>query len=454
MIRPSLVGLALACTACSKQDPSPQGGRASSEPPTAGEAPAVSVTTPSADAGATDAEAEADRALNVLLIVVDSLRADVLLGDDAKEIAPWMTSFAKRSVDYTRAYSISSSTARSMPGLLAGKYPSAMIRSGHFFTHWFPENVFLTERLEDAGHATLAAHAHAYFFPASGMNQGFTDYQVLPGTFMNNTTAENITSERLTNLTMKMLQKKANVDQSDGRRFFAYVHYMDPHSPYQPHDATLGRGHQPKDYYHEEIHFTDRWVGRLVDWCLEQPWGKQTAIVLTSDHGESFGEKGHLKHGYELWEELIRVPLIVFAPGIKPRRIDVPRSHIDLAPTILSLMGLDVDPPLRGKSLVPELRGKKPEPRPIVADLPRDNLQDRRRAIIVDGYKLLAIGDEKKWRLYHVAEDPREKKNLTGDRTIFNKMKRKYEAISATIALKPVRGSKPDLRNAPPGRRW
>ena len=109
--------------------------------------------------------ADSTRPLHVLLIIVDSLRADMPWMGYDRPIAPWLTAFAQRSVTYTRAYSISSSTARSVGPLLVGRYPSEMERNGLFFSRWYPSNEFVSERLSAAGHHTAALLTHTYFTP-------------------------------------------------------------------------------------------------------------------------------------------------------------------------------------------------------------------------------------------------------------------------------------------------
>ncbi len=394
------------------------------------------------------------RPLNVVLIIIDSMRWDMPWNGYRRDIAPWLTRYEKRVVSYTRAYAISCTTARSVAPLLVGKYPSEMPRNGYFFTQWYPENLFLGERLKAVGDRALGVGAHAYFFPASGLAQGFDDLYVLPGTVMNNPDEKNVTGERMTEAAKKLLSRPANVDQSGGKRFFAYLHYMDPHAPYVAHEDEPLWGHQPRDRYDQEIRYSDEQVGAFIRWAKRRPWGPNTAFIITADHGESFGEHGHLKHGYEVWEELVRVPLLIDVPGAKPRRIDTPRSHIDLAPTILELMGVPEQPALRGTSLKPELLGAEPKARPVVVELTRDNLQDRRRALIDGRYKLIATGDDEKWLLFDVVADPRERKDLTADRDLFKRMKRRYAEVSETIPLVEVRGEEPPLKDAPEGRRW
>ena len=426
-------------------------------------APAGAASTPKAPkpvasaAKAPDAAAarpKPKRPYNVLLIMIDSLRADMPWSGYERDIAPWLTKFEKRCVNYTRAYSISSYTAKSVGPTLVGAYPSEMKRDGYFFTKYHEDNVFISERAQDAGHRALAGHAHGYFMPALGNNQGFDDYRLTKGG-VDLKAVKSITSEKLTNLAFEMLKDPKNVSQEGGKRFFAYFHYLDPHHTYEFHKGHPDFGRKARDLYDNEVHYTDSWVGKLVDWALEQPWGKDTAVIITSDHGEGFGEHNHFRHAYEVWEVLVRVPWFFYVPGAEGKRIDARRGHIDLAPTVADLMGLSMTPPFRGKSLVPEIFGdEKPKDRRVVVDLPRSDLMDRRRAVIADGYKIIAFGDERSFKLYHLDKDPNEEKDLVKeDPKAFEKMKAIYFEESKKIPNTPVIGGAP-LKGAPAGQRW
>lgn len=427
-------------------DPSAEAGRVSQGPPGSSRSAAA--------ASASKAPALAPpRPLNVILILVDSMRWDMPWAGYPRDITPRLSELEKSSVSYSRGYSVSSTTARSVAALLASDYPSAMVRNGYFFTRWYPENLFLAEILAEKQSHSFGAHAHAYFFPQSGLNQGVTDHQLLSGTFLKNTSEKNVTSERLVELAKTQITTAREAARKSGAPYFGYVHFMDPHSPYVPHkSATFGS--KPRDLYDAEIKHTDRFVGELIDWLDGSGAKQDTAIIVSADHGECFGEHGHLKHGYELWEELIRVPLLIRIPDGNARRIAEPRSHIDLAPTILELMGYPAAKHMRGKSLVPELRGAKAKRRVVVADLTRDNLQDRRRAVIDGDLKLLVAGDDKAFWLFNVAEDPYERRDLVADKAEFERMKRLYFQESARIPNTEIRGDLVPLRNAPEGRRW
>jgi arylsulfatase A-like enzyme len=394
---------------------------------------------------------EPRRPYNVLFLMIDSLRADMPWAGYPRDIAPWLTELAKRSTLYPRAYSMSSYTAKSVVPTLAGQYPSEMKRDGMFFTRWSEDNVLLTERAQTLGIRTLSGQGHGYFMPPYGVNQGFDDFRLLKGTFLDNTGVQDVNSDRLNELAKQMLSDPANT--GGDKPFVAYFHFLDPHYRYVRHKDHPDYGKRRRDLYDNEVHFTDHWVGDLVDWALAQPWGKNLAVIITADHGEGFGERGHYRHAYEVWESLVRVPLFIHVPGAKARRIEEPRGAIALAPTIADLLGMPVDV-YRGKSLVPEVFGAKAEPEPVLVDLPRCDLMDKRRALVVGDYKLVVFGDDDKYMLFDVKNDFTEKQNLAKSQPEkLAEMQALYAKLTQEIVTLPVTGGA-TLKGAPPGQRY
>lgn len=442
--------LALGCSK-NENDPPRPSASASAAPAAL---PSASVAT--ADAAPAPEKSQPKRPYNVVLIMIDSMRADMPWAGYPRDIAPWLTKFQKEHcVSYPSGYSISSYTAKSVAPALVGKYPSEMPRDGYFFTKWPDDNLFVSERAQQAGHRTLAGHAHGYFMPLLGNNQGFDDYRLIPGS-VDLKAVTSVTSDKLTKLAKEMLSEPENTKLDGDKRFFAYFHYLDPHHTYEKHPGHPDYGNKPRDLYDNEIHWTDHWVGQLVDWARQQPWAEQTAFIITADHGEGFGEHGHFRHSYELWESLVRVPLMVCIPGVAPRTIEVRRGHVDLAPTIADLMGVKADPPFRGQSLLPEVFGQTPaKPRHIVVDLPRSDLMDRRRGVISeDGYKIIAFGNDNRFELYNLEKDPAEEHELSEkEPDELEAMKKLYERISKQIPNVEVTGGA-ELKGAPKGQRW
>jgi choline-sulfatase len=291
------------------------------------------------------------------------------------------------------------------------------------------------ELLSAAGVRTLAGHAHMYLDKGRGFDQGFLDYRLVDGLTFDYNKDPHITSQKLAPLAIRML-----TDAGAGP-FFAWFHFMDPHDVYQPHPEGPSFGKKARDLYDGEVYYTDQWLGKLLDFIEAAPWGKRTAIIVTADHGEAFGEHGLYRHAHELWEELVHVPLFFLVPGAKPRRVETPRSHVDLAPTILELAGVANHGELRGESLVPEIFGADAPPRPVICDLPEDTYNDRRRALIDGGYKLIAFGNDVRYELYDLGADPTERNNLWKQEPERAKaMVARYKQISAGIPKGEVRG--------------
>jgi choline-sulfatase len=345
---------------------------------------------------------------NVLLLTIDSLRADMPWTGYPRAIAPNLTKLAEQSVVYTNAYALSSYTAKSVAGFLSSRYPSTLYRSGYFFATYPKSDLFLAEVLKGHGVATTAWHGHMYFNTA-GLDQGFDTWQLVPGIKFDPETDNAITSQTMTELGMKLFRKP----EVTGKQFFAWAHYMDPHDQYNKHPETSPEfGNKNRDRYDSEVFYTDLWLGKLLTFAREQPWWKDTVLIISADHGEAFGEHGFYKHAFEIWEVLTRVPLLISGPGIKPRRIAERRSHIDLAPTILDVMGFAPEPEFMGKSMLPELEGANADNRePILSELTEDSHNPLRRAFIQGDYKLIVV-DGRKFQLYNLSKDPGESTDL------------------------------------------
>jgi arylsulfatase A-like enzyme len=344
--------------------------------------------------------------MNVLLLTIDSLRADMPWTGYERPIAPNLTHLAERATVYTQAYSVSSYTAKSVGALLAGRYPSSLYRSGWFFTGYSDDNLFFPEIAQKHGVRTIGGHAHLYFGRGKNFDQGFDEWELVPGITFDAQTDNHVTSNKMTDLAIRLL----GVPKNTAKRFFAWFPSLDPHDKYVTHEESPDFGKTTRDRYDSEVFFTDLHVGRLLDWAKKQPFFDNTVVIVSADHGEAFGEHGLFKHAFWLWEVLTRVPLLISGPGVEAQRIDERRSHIDLAPTILDLLGIEEKPDsFVGKSLVPEIFGqKKPDKAElIVLDLPEDSHNPPVRAVISGDYKLIVYGVGRR-ELYDIAKDPGE----------------------------------------------
>ena len=407
------------------------------------EAPPAPVTSPDSAIAAASApgiviDASVPPALpappfNVVLITIDSLRADMPWAGYARPIAPRLTALHARATSYPNAYAISSFTSKSLGGLVSSRYPSELARTGVFFTQYLRSNEMVCEWLADAGVPCVAGMAHGYLAKGyAGFDQGFRDWRLVPGITFDFNTDPYITSDKLTPLAIEMLRDPTLT----ATPFFAWFHFMDPHDKYQPHDAGPHFGTGLRDLYDEEVLFTDGWVGKLVDFIEAQPWGARTVIAVSADHGEAFGEHHEFRHGHELYEELVHVPLFFLVPGrSEGRAIEATRSQIDLFPTIVALLGKSPVASARGLSFAPELLGGVPEPsRDVVCDLPRDDWNERRRSLLHEGLKIIAFGDDARFELYDLRADPAEHADLYWKRRdLADDMLRRYHEASHAI---------------------
>jgi len=378
--------------------------------------------------------------LNVIFVTIDTLRRDAcsLYGYD-KETTPNLDALAKKSVVFDRAYSLASYTGKSVGPMLIGKYPSETPRDGAHFTKYPAPNVFVATRLHDAGIRTIGAASHWYFQWWSGLTQGMDvwDLNAKPseGQGENDTS---VTSKELSDAILRLL---ANPKNTSGR-FFAWFHYFDPHEQYMPHpeapdflNGATGAHAAIRALYDGEVWFTDHQLGRVLDYVASQPWGKRTVIIVTADHGEAFGEHDMSYHAAELWEVLVRVPLVVYVPGIEPHHVTAARSQIDLVPTLLDLFG-EPQPPegqLSGRSMIADLLGKGPyEDRDVYIDMPIGPYTGMRKALIHDDMKLIYFG-AKSYQLYDLANDPGEKNDLAGDEAKLAPMVAAFETERARM---------------------
>jgi choline-sulfatase len=419
----ALCGALLLTLSCKTEPPAPTPAATASVAVSASAGPAASDPPTLASAEAVPAAPATPR--NVLLLTIDSLRADMPWTGYPRAIAPNLTKLADESVVYTNEYALSSYTAKSVAGFLSSRYPSTLYRSGYFFASYPKSDTFLAEVLSAHGIATTGWHGHLYF-RSVGLDQGFDVWQFVPGITFDPQTDTGITSQLMTELGIKLLSKPA----STGKQFFAWAHYMDPHDQYNKHAESPDFGNKNRDRYDSEVFYADLWVGKLLDFARAQPWWKDTVLIVSADHGEAFGEHGFYKHAFEIWDVLTRVPLLVSGPGIKPKRISERRSHLDLAPTILDLMGVGPEKEFMGKSFVPELFGAKPDNRePIICELTEDSHNGPRRAVILGDYKLTVI-KEHKFQLFNLTKDPGEETDLAdSEPAALEAMKKVYTGI-------------------------
>ena len=354
---------------------------------------------------------------NLLMILVDTLRADHLgaYGYE-RPTSPRMDAFAKTAVRFEAAYAQSPHTPRSIPSILTSRLPSTIPFHGpsKSYPKLRDEAVTVGEALKRAGYTTVGVFSHFYWAPKRNVLQGFdiADNEGAKGLKDSN---KDIAAPRIHPRFERHLAKLV----AAGEPWFLLVHYFEPHSTYLRHkgDDDFGKGWMDK--YDSEIHFVDRWVGKTLDSLDASGAAEDTVVLITSDHGEGNKEHGHLWHGQHIYNEVLHVPLMVRAPGVKPSVVAEPVALLDVAPTLLDLAGGAPEPSFQGRSLVGALSGESSGPVPVRAELlPYPHWKEHVTAVIDGQWKLLRHRTKNTWELYDLAADPREQTNLYRKRRV------------------------------------
>jgi arylsulfatase A-like enzyme len=388
--------------------------------------------------------ARVDRDFDMIVITIDTLRIDLgFMGYD-KPVSPNLDKLAAKSTVFERVYSLASYTGKSIGPMMIGKYPSETVRNGAHFNTYGAENVFVAERMKAAGIQTMGAASHWYFKHDFGLSQGMDawDLSAMPAESAGDNDTS-VTSPQLTDAAIALLSKPENTS----KRFFMWLHYFDPHAHYVAHPEapsfqrnTGGANAWMKPLYDGEVWFTDHHIGRLLDFVDAQPWGKDTVVVVTADHGEAFDEHGMNWHGVDLWEPLVRVPLVVYVPGVAPHRVALKRSHVDLVPTLLDLMRVPKPGPseLSGESMIASIvayESSRLEERDVLMDMPAGPQVAQRRALIhgtTPGMKLFHLGGWQ-YSLFDLSRDAAESADLARDKGALDPMIDAYQEKRASL---------------------
>jgi len=349
-------------------------------------------------------------ATDVFLVTVDAMRADRLTAD----VAPTMRALADHGVDFTHAWTQVPHTSFSVATLLTGKHVYALSALG----------------LDAAGHQTLAEvmrrerYKTAAFYPPSVF---FIDHDRLKGLEASSYGFEYVKYEYLPadRRTDQMIQFFADEQPAHA---FVWVHYLEPHEPYEPHPGVT-RGDSTQARYDGEIRFVDGEVARLVEWIrAHRP---RALVIVAADHGEEFGEHGGHYHGTTLYEEQLHVPLtftLLGGDAVDPARVDAPVGLVDVAPTVLALLGIQPSLRMRGQDLSPlfssETARAFPTPGPQFAEI------DRKKAIVDGTEKLICDLETDSCQAFDLARDPKEQHPIT-DGEVVTRLRARLDAWMA-----------------------
>jgi tetratricopeptide (TPR) repeat protein len=350
---------------------------------------------------------------NVLLITIDTLRADALSSYGGPAKTPHLDALAGQGARFTFAHAHAVVTLPSHTSILTGHYP---------YEHGMRDNTGF--RVKD-GTATLATRLKALGFATGAFVGGFPltkRFGLTPGF----DAYDDQMPEMEGTVTVSMPERRGDFVVSRavewiGRqtgRFFGWVHLFDPHSPYEPPEGY--RAQYTAQPYYGEVAWVDHALAPLVDRLSALP--RPTLVIVTADHGESLGDHGELTHGMFAYESTLRVPLIIAEVwGSKPQArsptpargvvIDAAVRHIDIAPTVLDAVGAPVDSSLPGSSLRDVIRAGQAADRPSYFESMTYNLVRGwapLRGVLSGRTKFVDLPIRE---LYDLAADPGETKN-------------------------------------------
>ncbi|WP_434521782.1 sulfatase-like hydrolase/transferase [Halorubrum sp. AS12] len=376
------------------------------------------MTSDSLPPSAADAPDEKGTVSNVVLVTVDSLRADAVSPYDSERHSPVIDGLADGGTVFDRAFATGNWTPFSFPSILASE--PVFARSGDIGVD---ESVTLAETLSDAGVATGGFNAaNGFLTDHWGYPDGFDEFEPFVTSVGSSVYSRYLAAHptveawiQLATSPIRRLGSKLRGDSDDrpfldasrmfdvedaatdfaddaDEPFFLWIHYMDTHTPYVPapryirevSDGIVGT-HQMlhahartslglevgertlrelRTLYQATVRQVDASVGRLLDSLDAAGVRDDTAVLLAGDHGEEFQEHGHLAHYPKLYDELIHVPFVADVPGLDGGRVDGHVGLDDIPPTVADLLGVDPAPEWHGDSLLPALRGEEDAPEP------------------------------------------------------------------------------------------
>ncbi|NIM58634.1 MAG: sulfatase-like hydrolase/transferase [Candidatus Aminicenantes bacterium] len=346
--------------------------------------------------------------LNVLLVTLDTTRADrVGYYGYKKAKTPNLDFLAANGVMFSDAYSQVPLTLPSHCSLLTGTYPLYNQVHNNGFYYLDHSHLTLAEILREEGFKTAAFVSSFTVDSRFGIDQGFDSYD---DTFDANEILKNFRSEKRAEQVFTSFSHW--LDQNFDQNFFCWVHFFDPHVPYDP--PSPFKEEFAERPYDGEIAYMDYYIGRIVDKLKKKNIFDKTFIILAGDHGEAFGEKDEIDHGYFIYEATLRIPLILYFPKRLPSNkvVESRARLIDIAPTVLEMLTIPVVKEIQGVSLLPYIEGRKKESLPsyIETYFPQENYGcSALIGLIAGDWKYIQAP---KPELYNLKLDPQEEKNV------------------------------------------
>lgn len=421
------------------------------EPRVVGEPPALDVAPSRSPASSPrpdelSALRRATAGSSALLVILDAARASHLgCYGYGRRTTPEIDRIAAESVVFERAYTTAPLTRTAMASLWTSRYPDQSLDAvkTRQAPRLPPERLRVAQLLSAQGVRTVAFVANTNADPAVGLDAGFAEYQRL------------YRASGLARAEVFAPAVSTWLQAHGAERFFAYLHFKEPHFPYNPPapfetlfvapgTPPLGSQRQwelartasdevakplpsPGELarltalYDGNLAYADHAVGRLRETLEKSGLWDRVTLVITADHGEALLEHGYVGHSYQVYEDSIHVPLIVKLPrsaGQAGRRITTLVDHVDLAPTLADLFGLGDSPEARrhfqGQSLLGVVAGASPRAATVV----RSAGHQPRRALLDGRLKVIVLPGRRSTEVYDLSRDPAERDDLAGQRPL------------------------------------
>ena len=354
---------------------------------------------------------------DIIFVTVDGWRFDhssfapLERRASARDFSPQLANLAQNAAVFTRAYTPAPNTRHSFRSVFTGLYPGQAAAPRTPGLPWAasldPAQPALASYLSSAGYETTAFISKPKAFPSRhNILVGFTE---VDASFSRFHRTHRYSASLKVN---RLMGRFAEPPHDQTRPRFLWTHLIEPHSPFRqgpefmpPAGATIAQR------YAGSIKYVDQQLGRLVEFATGPERGHRTWIVISSDHGEAFGEHDNRAHGGTVYEEEIHVPLLVWGPGVVPGLRHEPVSLVDVLPTLLDVAGLKTPSGLCGRSLLSAIKsGSEPKHRPVYSAAIPDNTRDYFELAYIDGNdKLVVHGHTGVTEAYDLSRDPKEK---------------------------------------------
>ncbi len=369
------------------------------------------------------------RNYNLILISIDTVRDDCLqLYNPAGAPTPGLNRIASNGYLFTDVISQVPFTLPSHSTMLTGTYPMKHLVQENTHSKLASSALTLAEVMKQNGYQTAGFIGSIVLASSVGIGQGFDTYDDV------------FTLSDIRVADLGGIQKNADdvygsfqnwfVKKKPGK-FFAFVHFYDAHAPYEPPVQFTPVNVSPKSMYEGELRYVDSVIAKMYDNLAAQHVWDDTLLVITGDHGEMLGEHKEMGHGYFVYQQALRVPLIIVVPGQKEKKvIDRTVQIADVMPTTLDLLGIEIPRAVQGTSVMPLIEGKETGPRFAYSEslsgsqtfgtAPLRSIQDTT-------YKYI---DTARPELYDIRTDKLEEHNLYAERKdLAQKMKAKLDDI-------------------------